>query len=130
MARPDPGRILREAQTIFAGNGETATLRAYVSGTTGAARFGVQDTFNYVSLMITGLFHSGPFGAPLSREQMLAGGVSQFNQLSVTTDSALGARDEILWRGSAYRVDGQGTPVHLGGRTQWRTPLVLAAATG
>jgi len=131
MGRPDAALIRRNAQVVFAGAGETALVRRYVSGTTGAPRFGVSDTFNYAERMITGLFHIGAaVGLAQARESLTPGGESQAAQLFVTTDEALGAQDELVWRGTAYRVDGQGTPQVLGGRVQWRSPLRLAAATG
>ena len=125
MSRPDAEYLRRNAAVVFAGNGEAAKLRSYVSGTTGQAKFGVADTFNYIETRITGLFARI---VPIEAGQ--AGGLTQATQFGVTTTQAVGARDEIIWNGTAYRLDGNPTPVTLGGRVMWRSPLRMAGATG
>ena len=124
MGRPDAALIRRNAQVVFAGAGETATLRAYVSGVSGTPRYGVGDTQAYMAHTITGLF--GFANAP---ESLQAGGLTVANQLYISTETAIGPRDELDWRGTAYRVDGAPMPMNLGGRLGWRSPLRLVAVT-
>ena len=127
MPRPDREYIARNAGIIFSGAGETAILRAYVSGAAAANDFGYADSFRYNERTVTGLFAIGTIGGvTLAREMQLAGGQAQANILTVTLPFSIGAQDEIIWRGTAYRVDGQGTPEVLGGRFIWRSPLKLA----
>ena len=127
MPRPDREYIARNAGVIFSGAGETALLRAYVSGASAANDFGYADSFRYNARTVTGLFAIGPIGGvTLAREMQFAGGQAQANVLTVTLPFSIGAQDEIIWRGTAYRVDGQGTPEVLGGRVLWRSPLKLA----
>lgn len=130
MSRPDVERIRRNAQAVFGGAGETATLRTYVSATTGAAKFGAASTLHYAETIITGLFASNILGAPRPIEMQWPGGLTQAAELMVTTDRAIGAQDELVWRGSAYRAAGAAMPETLGGRAMWRSPLKLAAVTG
>ena len=130
MTRPDRDYVRRNARVVLAGAGETATVRQYVSGTTGTPKFGVATTFNYVERTVTGLFASTLFGAPRPNERDLAGGQAQNADMLFTTESALGAQDEIIWRGTAYRVAGATMPEVLGGRVLFRQPLRLASKTG
>ena len=81
-------------------------------------------TQNYIALTVTGLFAFKP-----AMEQLREGGQTIVNRLFVTTETAPGARDELDWRGTAYRIDGQPIPVIIGGRLQWRSPLAMAAPT-
>lgn len=130
MSRPDFESIRRNAAVVFGGAGETAILRQYVSGTSGTPKYGVLDQHNYVSVVITGLFASNIFGAPRPTERMTPGGETQNAMLMMTTDRPLGARDELIWQGTAYRVDGAAMPEHIGGRVMYRSPLKLAGGTG
>ena len=111
-------------------SGTTGTFSGAVSGTTGTPKFGAATTFNYVERTVTGLFASTLFGAPRPNERDLAGGQAQNADMLFTTESALGAQDEILWRGTAYRVAGATMPENLGGRVLFRQPLRLASKTG
>ena len=124
MPRPDATRLQRQIRNIWDSNGETATLRAYVSGVSGTPKYGVGDTQAYVYRTVTGLF--GFSNAP---ERLQAGGFTVSNQLFISTEEFIGLRDELDWRGTAYRVDGQPIPVNLGGRLAWRSPLRLANVT-
>jgi len=125
MPRPDPSRIQRQARVTIANAGETATLRQYISATPGTPRFGAGPTYNYNESLFSGVF---AFVTP--KEAQAAGGMFQAGQLAVTTESQLSERDEIMWRGTAYRLDGQPIPQNLGGRVLWRSPLKLAGTNG
>jgi hypothetical protein len=125
--RPDPQRVQAQAAVIFAGAGETATLRTYLSTSAGAARYGAADTFNYRESLITGLFY---VHRARPSEGQRPGGQVMDAGLFVATVAPVGARDQLIWRGSAYRADGSPWPEVLGGRTQWHTPIALSNPTG
>lgn len=132
MGRPDWERIGRNAGVVFAGAGETAVLRTWVSASAGAgaAHFGVQPPDHFADSLITALFASDIFGAPRPFERDRAGGQAQEARLQVTTTQPINARDEIIWRGTAYRIAGGAIPQHLGGQVLYRNSLVLAGPTG
>src|SRR3990167_3111833 len=130
MSRTDPARIHSNALAVIANAGETATVRQYISGTTGTPKFGAATTFNYIERTVTGLFASTLFGAPRPNERDLAGGQAQNADMLFTTLSALGAQDEIVWRGSAHGRAGAAMPENLGGRVLFRQQLRLASKTG
>ena len=126
MARPDFERMRRESQTIIGGAGEVATLLTWVGATTGAARFGAQNTDNYTPMIITALFkRMGPSITPTP------GGWVQVNNLFVTLPFEMTPRDQIVYAGSAYRVDGNPDRETFGaGRVLYHHPLKLASVTG
>src|SRR3990167_9525778 len=126
MGRPDFEYVRGNARVVFGGAGETATLRTFVSAGAGAAQFGVNPASFYAETVITALFASDIFGAPRPQERDRAGGQAQEARLMGTTDRPVAARDEIIWRGTAYRVQGDPVPQHLGGQVQYRNPLALA----
>ena len=130
MARPDFEYLRRNAHVVAAGAGETATLRAWVSAADGAPHFGVQVSDYYANRLITALFASDIFGAPRPFERDRPGGQAQEARVQVTTDRPLNARDELIWRGTAYRVAGDAVPQHIGGHVLYRHSLVLAGPTG
>ena len=130
MSRPDFERIRQNSQVIFSGNGESVTIRVYVSGVTGAAKYGVADTLAYTETTITAMFASNLFGAPRPAERNYPGGQVQAAELMMTTETPIGAQSEIVWRGTAYRVAGAAMPENIGGYVMYRNPLTLAAKTG
>ena|SRR3990167_2723186 len=126
MSRPDWESVKRAAGEVFTGAGETATVRRYVSGTTGSPQFGVASVLESIPLTITGLFYT-----KRDRERDLPGGQSYANpQLMMSMPSALHPRDEILWRGQLYRAAGNSIPEIIGGRMQFTIPLVQSGPTG
>lgn len=126
MSRPDWEAVKRNAGVVFAGAGETAIVRRYVSGTSGSPQFGVAVTRNYTPILITGLFYTKK-----DRERDLPGGQTYANpQLMLSVPSALDARDEVLWRGTLYRAAGNSIPESIGGRMQFTIPLVQSGPTG
>lgn len=130
MSKPDFELIRRNSQTVFSGNGETATVRLYVSGVTGASKYGVADTLAYTETTITAMFASNLFGAPRPTERQYGGGQAQAAEMMMTTNSPIGAQSEIVWRGTAYRIAGAAMPQNIGGHIMYRNPLTLAAKTG
>lgn len=123
--RPDFERIRRESQTIFAGAGQTALLRTFVTASAGTPRFGVANSFVYATSLITALF-----AMVYSKEQDRAGGQTPLGAPMMSTDRLIAPRDEVIWLGTAYRAAGAPMPETIGGRVMWRTPLILANVTG
>ena len=130
MPQIDRERIQSNARQVFQANGETAILRKYVSASAGTPKFGMGDQYQYMSaVVITALFHGHHHGG-IPRERQQPGGISMAAHIYCTTVTALAQQDELIWRGTAYRMDGASTPQVLGGRVQWQNPLILAGTTG
>lgn len=131
MSRPDPSRIARQAEMVVLANaGETALLRSFVSAAGGVAQYGVQKSNYYTPTVITGAFSVQRAGLGMAQERQAAGGLVMGERLYLTTLSALSPRDELVWRGTAYRADGAPTPQNIGGRVLWQIPLALLGVTG
>lgn len=128
MPQIDPHRIARNAGHVFTNAGETATLRKFASASAGANLFGYGPQMTYSQYTITGLFYYGIYTNP--REIQEPGGQTTNGQLFIATQFPISQRDEITWRGTAMRVNGDVIPENLGGRFQYRAPLVLASRTG
>lgn len=126
MPQIDRARIRNNAQLIYQNNGETAILKRYVSASNASPRFGIGTQYYYNQINITGLFAV----QQQIREAPQGGGTTTYGQLYISTPNEFSQRDEIVWRGSAYRVDGSIQPENIGGRVQYRAPIVLAARTG
>ncbi len=125
--RPDPQRVQAQAQVVFANAGETAQWLTRTGTTPNAARYGVADSYSYTTALFTGLFY---VKRAKPTESQRPGGLLQEASLWVSGPSALGAFDQIVWRGSAYRVNGSPWPENLGGRVQWHSPIILANPVG
>lgn len=113
--RPDWERVQRNAAIIQAGAGETATVRTWVSAGAGSPQFGVQGSDAYTTRIITAMFSRH---TPVVMQG--AGGEIATSLPAVTLFEPLGLRDEIVWNGTAWRVDGAAIPTHLGGRPMYR----------
>ncbi len=126
MTRPDYQRMRHEATVIYEGAGEVATVKKWIGDATGNPRFGVQNANNYTDLTVTALFKAmQPMIAPSQ------GGWIQVNALFVTLPFELTPRDQIVYAGSAYRVDGNPDRETFGaGRVLFHHPLKLASVTG
>jgi len=126
MTRPDYQRMRREANTIYEGAGEAATVKKWIGDATGNQRFGVHNQNNYTDLTVTALFKNM---RPMI--QNTQGGWTQTNQLFVTLPFELTPRDQIIYASSAYRVDGNPDRETFGaGRVLYHHPLKLASVTG
>lgn len=127
--RPDFQRMQRNAGVVFAGAGEAVQVRTYVSAGAASPQYGVNAAPLYTERTLTALFAASRAseGTPMPYERQGAGGQFQGAALMVTTPEPLHARDQLVWRGTAYRVAGESTPQRLGGRVMWRSPLELAA---
>lgn len=124
--RPDWEALRRNTTVVMAGAGETARLRVYVSGQPGVSKFGGGTQFFFTERVVTGVI-SEPRISDLPTEHDTPGGQVQAAPfLILTMDQQIGARDELIWRNSAFRVAGQPMPEVIGGRVVWRNPLSLA----
>ena len=129
MPRPDPSRIAINAGSVFGNAGEVVTRRVYVSASAGNPRFGIANANTYNESLITALFFFAIRGIP-SKEIYNPGGLIEQRSLTVATQVPLNARDELIWRGTAYRVDGAPVPENIGGTVQYQAPIVIASITG
>lgn len=125
---PDLQRVQRNAQVVFTAAGETATLRTQVSTFAGAPRFGVAEGYTYFERLITGLFYTRQFHGTTTEQR--PGGQVELGQQYIAAPFPIKASDQLIWRGSAWRVEGAPFPEHIGGRAQWHSPIALAQATG
>ena len=126
MPQIDRARLVSQASHVFANAGEAATLRRFVSASVGTPKFGVATQYNYTTFTVTGLFYE----RRMPVESLVGGGITTQGKLYVSLQSEISQRDEIIWRGTAYRVDGMVTPENIGGRFQWKAPLEVAGRTG
>lgn len=126
MTRPDFERMRRESQTIIGGAGESMTWRKWVSAAGGANQYGLQTQNFYTEFQTTGLLKQYD-----PRLKSFAGGQSQEGTLYVTLPFEMGARDELIYAGSAFRVDGNADRETFGaGRVLFNHSLRLANITG
>lgn len=108
---PDRTRIGQQSDTIFQHAGQTATWRAYVSASAGVSVAGFGSTPYYREQTITGLF--APL--PSNPEVQTPAGMIAADMLQVTTRERLSRRDELRWRGAAYRIESDPSPATLNG---------------
>lgn len=118
---PDFERIRRNLSVIQAGAGETATVRIWASAASGSPQYGVAGQDFYSTRIVTALFS---MRQPI--ERLEPGGLPQSEMPTVTLNEPLGNRDEIVWNGTAYRIEGAAIPAHLGGRASWAHQLKQA----
>lgn len=124
--RPDPEVLRRNAQVVFGGAGETARLRVYVSAQAGPGKFGAGNAPSYTERVVTGIV-SVPRVNDLPVEHDTPGGQVQAAPLLILSlPDAVGPRDELIWRGTAFRIAGQPLPEVIGGRVLWRNLLTVA----
>ena len=130
---PDTGRIMAQQGAIMQYAGEPCTWRHFVSGgsTAGSGYYaGTGQTLYYHERTITGLFAAPQMGESRFRETQLAGGQVIAGDMVASTPCALGARDELVWRGVTYRLEGDNTPIHIGGQVWYRSVLRRGDVTG
>lgn len=130
---PDALRISGQFGTIQGYVGETAIWRAYqgMSTGTGSAYWaGGGEQRTYVERPITALWAAPQAGDARFRETQLPAGQVMAGDAIVSTPAALGPLDELIRNGVAYRVEGDSTPVTLGGQIWYRTVLRRGDTTG
>ena len=130
---PQTGRIAAQIAQIQQYAGETGIWRQYVSASTGTGSgyWAGRGTTTYDrEQTITALWASPQVGEARMRETQLPGGQVIAGDAVISTPNPFGARDEIVWRGITYRVEGDSTPIHFGGRVWYRTVLRRGDVTG
>jgi hypothetical protein len=132
QGRPDTHQLARQSVTVIAGAGETCAYRKWISAGSGANQFGVQNQQYYTTMLVTGMFKNFD-------PRLIQGGGGQWQStqgggqqgMSVTLPFQMSPRDELIWEGSAYRVDGNADHETMGwGHVLYSHPLKLANITG
>lgn len=105
------GRLRAQVDSITRDVGFTGTWRKYVSATTGVPEMGLNASAFYAERIITAQL--GRFGAPNSPEQQSPAGMIAAGAFDIITREKLERQDEFIWRGTAYRVEGDSIPSPL-----------------
>lgn len=122
---PQTGRIAGQHNAIVQYAGEPCTWRQYVSAASATSGYyaGAGTTRYYREQTITAMFAAPQMGESRFRETQLPGGQVIAGDMVASTPTALGTQDEIIWRGTTYRLEGDAVPIHIGGRVWYRTVL-------
>lgn len=130
---PNAQRINAQFSGIQGYAGEAVCWRQYVSGASGnvtAYLAGGGITHYYREQWITGLLAAPQMGEARFRETMLPGGQVIAGDMVLSTQMPLRSNDEVIWRGVTYRIEGDTTPIHIGGQLWYRTVVRRGDATG
>jgi len=130
---PNTKRIGSQFNTVQGWAGEAVIWRQFVSGATAAGSGlygGVGTTCHYREQWATGLIAAPQMGESRFRETQLQGGQEIAGDAVVSMLHPMGSQDELIWRGVTYRIEGDSTPIHLGGRLWYRTVLRRGDVTG
>lgn len=129
---PNTRRLAAQQREVAGYAGETGVWRQYVSAASGLSGLwaGAGITRYYQERAITGLWAAPQIGESRFRETQLPGGQVMAGDVVLSTPDELGPQDEVVWRGVTYRVEGDATPIHMGGRVWYRTVLRRGDATG
>lgn len=129
---PNVARVGGQFHTVQAWAGEPVTWRQYISasGTASGIYAGGGETLYYREQTITALLAAPQMGESRFRETQLPAGQVIAGDAMVSTPQQLGTQDEIIWRGVYYRIEGDSTPIRIGGRVWWRVVLRRGDVTG
>lgn len=130
---PKASRVGAQFNTVQGYAGEPVIWREFISGATAAGSGqwgGVGTVYYYREQAITGLLAAPQMGESRFRETQLPGGQVIAGDAVISMLHPLGQQDELVWRGVTYRVEGDSTPIHLGGRLWYRTVLRRGDVTG
>lgn len=117
---PNSDRIRnQQADSIFRYAGQTATWRQYVSAVSGNEMLGIGAVYYYREQNVSAVF--GQYILPTQAETQGAGGTTIAGMFNVTTRQQLSNRDELIWNGVIYRMEGDSTYSKLG--NVWLTPV-------
>jgi len=124
---PNKARIQRQVVgDLMRHAGEPVVWREYISAgsDTGSAYYaGGGTTRYYREQAITGLLAAPQMGESRFRETQMPAGQEVAGDAMITTMTALGIQDELVWRDVTYRIESDSTPERIGGRVMWRTVL-------
>lgn len=124
--RPDFSQLARQQRTIATFVGETATHRRYRGVSAGQPQFGIGDEPIYASRTVTGLFRPSTF----EEIQQAGGQIVQGDIMATLLDCQPDKRDEVVWRGTIYRVESEFIPERIVGGAGYRGLLRRGDATG
>lgn len=130
---PYYGRVGAHFAAIMGNHGETGTWRKWVSSTTetgSAVWAGIAPSSFYTEQIITALWAAPQMGESRFRETQLPAGQEMAGDAVLSTPFPFGVRDEVIWRGVTYRIEGDSTPVEFAGRTWYRTIVRRGDVTG
>jgi hypothetical protein len=114
-----PNRRPNQMGDLYAQAGYTATWRRFASAVTGNVDAGMGETLYYTETTITALL--GMNQTPGIRETQQAVGLTVAADIYAVTREPLGRRDELVWRGSTYRIESDPVPGVMAGG--WVTHL-------
>jgi hypothetical protein len=114
-------------------HGQAVTWRQYVSASTGtsSAYYGGGGTTRYYrEQTITGLIAAPRMGESRFREYSIFGGQVLAGDIVVSLPHEMDRQDELIWRGTTYRVESDSTPITQGGTTWYRALMRRGDVTG
>ena len=127
MGRPDFGQRARQMRAIASFVGETATLRHFVSASASTNdAYGIGAEPQYLAQRVSGLFR------PMTFDEVNEGG-GQFIEgdvMATLLDVQPNTADEIVWRGTIYRIESDFIPERIVGAAGYRGLLRRGDATG
>jgi hypothetical protein len=112
FSRPDRQPLANQSyDSILKYAGYTATWRAYMSASAGVPAAGIGSATYYRESTITAIFGRGIPG--MFQEMQLPAGLQAAGVVMMASPHKIGRQDEILWRGTTYRVEADPVPVSL-----------------
>lgn len=116
---PDRRRMrLQVSEYNFKYAGFTAVWRQFISATTGVPEMGLDGSAYYREQTITAFFGVRP-NIPVSQEMQTPGGQIFAGEFQAVTRERIEERDELVWRGDTYRIEGDPVAMHNG--SMWAT---------
>lgn len=106
-------RIDQQLREIRSQNAYTAIWRKYVSAAAGVAAAGQGSAYYYATAIITGWFGNRVVAS--TPEHQSPAGLIAAGDVYCVTKEQLDRRDEIVWRGATYRVEGDPVPAKMAG---------------
>ena len=111
---PNPQRIAAQSQgNQFLYAGQTAVWRQYVSASAGLDYAGYGPTPFYREQLITALFKATQGFTLTQPELQTPAGMTLDADYLVVTQQQLHRQDELVYRGSAWRIDSDSTPSRM-----------------
>lgn len=102
-------RRQRQRNDVFLYAGQTATLRQWVSATTGVPAAGIGGMDYYAERTVTGIFGGNMQKAAVNDNQAV-GGMIAAGEFWVTLREAPTRKDTLIWKGEAYRIESDPVP--------------------
>lgn len=113
---PNNQRIANQQQANqFAHAGQTAIWRQYISASAGVSVAGFGSTPFYRQQLITALFKSTVGFTLTQPELQTPAGMTVDADFLVVTRQQMHRQDELMWRGTAWRIESDSQPSRLDG---------------